>query len=192
MFLGTSLTAGFGLEDPGAAYPALIQERVTEDGMAYRVDNAGVSGDTSAGGLARLPSILTDPLAVLVVELGANDGLRGQDTEALKSNLTDVVVRTKEAYPEATIVLAGMEAPPNLGPEYTAAFRQVYASVAGALDTELVPFLLDGVAGEREMNQPDGIHPNIEGHRRLAENVWAVLDPVLSDRCSADHACPAT
>jgi len=191
VFLGTSLTAGFGLEDPADAYPAVIESRLREADLGYAVTNAGVSGDTSAGGLARLGSILRDSLAVLVVELGANDGLRGQSVEALRRNLGEIATRTATAYPDATIVLAGMEAPPNLGPEYTGAFRAVYPDLAEERGLALVPFLLDGVAGERAMNQDDGIHPNVEGHRRVAETVWAVLEGILRARCQGDGACEA-
>ena len=189
VFLGTSLTAGYGLEDPAAAYPAVIRDRWTEAGFSYDLVNAGVSGDTSAGGLARLGSILREPLAALVVELGANDGLRGQSVDALRRNLEAIVSQTREAHPDATIVLAGMEAPPNLGPEYTQDFRSVYSDLAAERDLALVPFLLDGVAGERSMNQSDGIHPNPEGHRKLADTVWPVLEEILRDRCAADGAC---
>lgn len=192
VFLGTSLTAGYGLEDPDAAYPARVQERIDAAGMAYVVVNEGVSGDTSAGGLARLEWILRQPLAVLVIELGANDGLRGQSPDALRRNLRDVITRTRLVRPEAGIVIAGMEAPPNLGPEYTAEFRDVFHSLATGEATALVPFLLDGVAGFRELNQSDGIHPTVEGHEAVADNVWAVLEGVLSERCAADAACGST
>lgn len=189
VFLGTSLTAGYGLDEPSDAYPAVVEELWREAGFDYALFNAGVSGDTSAGGLARLGSILTEPLAVLVVELGANDGLRGQRVDALRQNLEGIVARTRSAYPDATIVLAGMEAPPNLGPEYTRDFRAVYSDLSEERGLVLVPFLLEGVAGERSMNQGDGIHPNPEGHRRLAETVWGVLEGVLRDRCEVDGTC---
>ena len=192
VFLGTSLTAGYGLEDPSQAYPALLGGLWTEAGLDYSVANHGVSGDTSAGGLARLGSILRDPVAVLLVELGANDGLRGQSVSALRDNLEAIVTRTRGSQPDATIVLAGMEAPPNLGPEYTRDFRAVYSDLAAEYDLGLVPFLLDGVAGEPAMNQGDGIHPNPEGHEKLAGTVWQVLEGILLDRCADDGACEAS
>jgi len=190
VFLGTSLTAGFGLADPDDAYPAVVQDSIEAAGYAYAVDNAGVSGATSAGGLSQLPSLLNDSLAVLIVELGANDGLRGQDTDALRANLRGVVEQTRAAFPEATIVLGGMEAPPNLGPDYAADFRAVFASLADELDLALIPFLLADVAGERARNQDDGIHPNAEGHQVVAGHVWSVLEPLLASRCARDGACP--
>lgn len=191
MFLGTSLTAGFGLNDPRGAYPAVVQDSIDAAGYGYAVVNAGVSGDTSAGGLSRVPGLLEDSLAVLIVELGANDGLRGHDPGALRANLESVVDRTRKALPDASIVLAGMEAPPNLGPDYTADFRAVFTSLAEDLDLTLIPFLLADVAGDRDRNQDDGIHPNAEGHRVVAGQVWAVLEPLLESRCRKDDACPA-
>jgi acyl-CoA thioesterase-1 len=143
--------------------------------------NAGVSGDTSAGGLRRLDWILREPVDVLVVELGANDGLRGQDPRATGRNLRDIVGATRARYPDAAVVIAGMEAPPNLGEEYTRAFRSVFPDVADDTGAELVPFILDGVAGIPELNQGDGIHPTPEGHRIMARTVWPVLEPILRD-----------
>lgn len=182
VFLGTSLTAGLGLEDPSDAYPALLQGRIDAAGLPFRVVNAGVSGDTSAGGLERLDWLLDQPIAVLVLELGANDGLRGLPPEDLRANLTRIVDRTRNRHPHADIVLAGMQAPPNMGPRYTQAFQQVYRSVAADRGLALVPFLLEGVGGVAEYNQADGIHPNPEGHRRVADNVWEVLEPILRAR----------
>jgi acyl-CoA thioesterase-1 len=168
----------------------VVQDSIDSAGFGYVVVNAGVSGDTSAGGLARMAALLEDSLSVLVIELGANDGLRGQDTEALRANLEAVVARTRDALPGASIMLAGMEAPPNLGPDYTEDFRKVFTSLAEQLDLALIPFLLADVAGERVRNQDDGIHPNAEGHRIVAGHVWSVLEPVLASRCSEDEACP--
>jgi acyl-CoA thioesterase-1 len=178
VFLGTSLTAGYGLE-PDQAYPALIQEKIDSAGLAYRVINAGESGETSAGGLRRLDWLLRQPLAVLVIELGANDGLRGQDVDAMRANLQAIVDRTRAAHPDAAIVLAGMESPPNMGRQYTSAFRAVFPALARANDLTLIPFLLDGVAAVPELNQPDGIHPTAEGQRMVAETVWRYLAEVL-------------
>jgi acyl-CoA thioesterase-1 len=143
--------------------------------------NAGVSGDTSAGGLRRLAWVLREPLDVLVVELGANDGLRGQDPVATKENLEAIVSETRARYPEAAVVIAGMEAPPNLGEDYTRQFRSVFPAVAEESGAELVPFILAGVAGVRGLNQDDGIHPTPEGHLLMARNVWPTLAPLLRD-----------
>jgi acyl-CoA thioesterase-1 len=143
--------------------------------------NAGVSGDTSAGGLRRLDWILREPLDVLVVELGANDGLRGQNPDATRKNLEAIVSGTRARYPEAAVVIAGMEAPTNLGEEYTLRFRSVFPAVARETSASLVPFILEGVAGVPELNQDDGIHPTPEGHLLMARNVWPVLVPLLRD-----------
>lgn len=179
VFLGTSLTAGYGLSDESARYTARIQARADSAGLPVRVDNAGVSGDTSAGGLRRLDWLLETPLDVLVVELGANDGLRGRDPDAMEDNLREIVRRTREAWPDARVVLVGMEAPSNMGPRYTEAFRSVFPRLAEELDVALVPFLLEGVAGVPELNQDDRIHPTAEGHGRMARTVWDVLGPIL-------------
>jgi acyl-CoA thioesterase-1 len=179
VFLGTSLTAGFGLADPTQAYPALLQDRIDEQGLSFRAVNAGVSGDTSAGGLRRLAWLLQEPLSVLVLELGANDGLRGLSVDELRANLRAAIEETRTRYPDAAVVVVGMEAPPNLGSRYADAFRGVFPDVADAFDAALVPFLLEGVAGVPEMNQDDRIHPNPAGHRRVADNVWQILEPVL-------------
>ncbi len=181
VFLGTSLTAGLGLPADEDTYVARVAELADSAGTPIRAVNAGVSGETSAGGLRRLDWVLREPLDVLVLELGANDGLRGQDPFALADNLTQIVRRTRARYPEARIVLAGMEAPPNLGLMYTGAFHQVYPTVASSEGTALIPFLLDGVAGIPALNQSDGIHPTPEGHRLLARNVWTVLGPLLTE-----------
>lgn len=179
VFLGTSLTAGFGLSRDEDTYVSRLVELADSAGVPFRAVNAGVSGETSAGGLRRLDWALREALDVLVVELGANDGLRGQDPAALESNLTQIVRRARARYPGITVVLAGMEAPPNLGPLYTQAFREVFPRVATAEGTELVPFLLDGVAGVPELNQSDRIHPTAEGHRIVAAVAWPVLEDVL-------------
>lgn len=179
LFVGTSLTAGYGL-DPADAFPALIQARIDETGLRYRVVNAGVSGETSAGALRRLDWLLKQPVAVLVVETGANDGLRGQDPDATRANLEGILERATRQVPPPRIVLLGMEAPPNYGEEYRRRFRAIYPEVAKRNRTALVPFLLDGVAGVTSLNQADGIHPTAEGHRRIAETVWSVLRPILS------------
>jgi acyl-CoA thioesterase-1 len=179
LFLGTSLTAGLGL-DPSQAYPARIEERVRAEGLAYRVVNAGVSGETSAAARRRLDWLLKQPVAVLVIETGANDGLRGQDPAATRAEIQAMIDRARQATPPPRIVLIGMQAPPNLGREYTQAFRAIYPELARANGTSLVPFLLDGVAGQPRLNQADGIHPTAEGQRRLADNVWPHLRPLLA------------
>ena len=191
VFIGTSLTAGYGLDDPDLAYPALLGRHLSDSGDACRVVNAGVSGDTSAGGRARLGQLLDShgpSLAVLVVELGANDGLRGQSHEAMYDNLTWMVRETRRRYPEAGIVVAGMEAPTNLGPVYTEPFRDVFTRVAEENDAPLIPFLLEGVAAVPELNQADGIHPNERGHEAVAEHVWSLLGDYLGTRCAMEGA----
>lgn len=179
VFLGDSLTAGLGL-DATKSYPALLQARLTREGYDYEVVNAGVSGDTSAGGLRRLDWVLDRRVRVLVVALGGNDGLRGLAPGELRRNLEAIVERGARAG--AVVILAGMEAPPNNGPEYTAAFREVYAEVARARRLPFIPFLLHGVAGDAAMNQGDGIHPNERGAAAVADTVWRTLQPVLAKR----------
>lgn len=181
VFLGTSLTAGLGLARDEDTYVARIEEMADSAGTPIRAVNAGVSGETSAGGLRRLDWILRDPLDALVVELGANDGLRGLGPLQLSENLVEIARRTRTRYPDARIVIAGMEAPPNLGARYTDAFRAVFDSVAEEADALLIPFLLDGVAAVPELNQGDGIHPTAEGHRIMAENAWDVLGPLFRE-----------
>ena len=180
VFAGTSLTAGFGLSDPSLAYPTLIQRRLDSLGLDYRVVNAGVSGETSAGLLRRIEWILgRGPVAVLVIETGANDGLRGQDPDSIEANIQAIIDSARRRDPPPAIVLAGMEALPNLGPAYTRRFREIYPELARENKVALVPFLLAGVAGIDSLNQGDGIHPTPEGQRIVAENVWDVLRPVL-------------
>jgi acyl-CoA thioesterase-1 len=181
VILGDSLTAGLGL-DPEQAFPALIQERVDASSLDFEVVNAGVSGDTSAGGLRRLDWALDGAVQVLVVALGGNDGLRGLPPEDLRENLRTIIERAQSRG--ISVVLAGMEAPPNLGAEYTNAFRGVYRELAREYDLVLVPFLLDGVAGISDLNQRDGIHPNAEGARIIAGHVWAAVSPLLGGAAS--------
>jgi len=179
VFLGTSLTAGLGLARAEETYVARIDAIADSVGRPIRTVNAGVSGDTSAGGLSRLDWILREPLDILVVELGANDGLRGQDPDALEANLVSVIEQTRERYPEARFVVAGMQAPPNLGPSYTSRFQDVFPEVAASTGAALVPFLLEGVAGVPELNQGDGIHPTPVGHDMMAHTVWTALAPLV-------------
>jgi acyl-CoA thioesterase-1 len=174
--LGDSLTAGYGL-DKAQSFPALLQQHLDEAGYRYEVVNAGVSGDTSAGGLRRLDWALDGNVRVLVLELGANDGLRGLPVEEMKRNLGEIITRAKSRG--IVVILAGMEAPPNYGPAYTAAFRQAFRDLATEHGIPLIPFLLDGVAGDRALNIADGMHPNPEGARILERTVWRALEPVL-------------
>ena len=183
LFLGNSLTAGYGLS-PDEAYPALLQARIDSLKWSVTIINAGVSGDTSAGGLTRLAWQLENPPDVLVVALGANDGLRGLPPTMTKSNLTQIIRQAREANPNVSILIAGMQVPPNLGPIFQEEFREVFPSVADELDTELIPFLLEGVGGVTDLNQSDGIHPNASGQQRLADTVWEALAPVLQERIS--------
>jgi acyl-CoA thioesterase-1 len=176
VFLGDSLTAGLGLS-ADQAYPSLLQQRLKEEGLPYEVVNAGVSGDTSAGGLSRLDWSLEGNVKVLVVALGGNDALRGLPTEELKKNLAEIIRRARARH--ITVVLAGMEAPPNYGRDYAVAFHHVYTSLAAECHVPLVPFLLQGVGGVARLNQRDGIHPTAEGARILADNVWSTLGPIV-------------
>ncbi len=184
VFLGNSLTAGYGLT-LDEAYPALIQQKLDSAGYRYRVVNAGVSGETSAGGLRRIDWLLRQPITVLVLALGANDALRGHDLDNTRANLQAILDRTRAAYPDVSIVIAGMQAPPNLGSDYTDRFRTMFIDLARENDAALIPFLLEGVAAVPELNQPDGIHPTAEGQKILAENVWRTLEPVLRERTAA-------
>lgn len=176
VFLGDSLTAGLGLPREQAA-PSLIQERLIAEGYTYDVINAGVSGDTSAGGLSRLDWSLEGDVEILVIELGANDGLRGLPVSQLKRNLGEIVTRAKQR--DITVILTGMEAPPNYGLAYTSEFRRVFRELADEHDAVFVPFFLEGVAGIASLNNSDGIHPNAAGARVVAETLWRALEPVL-------------
>ena len=178
LFVGTSLTAGYGL-DPSEAYPALIQEKIEAAGLRYRVVNAGVSGETSAGARRRIDWLLAQPVAVLVVETGANDGLRGIDPQDARANIQAIFDRAKKQAPPPRLMLIGMAAPPNLGSRYARAFGAIYPELAKENGAVLVPFLLEGVAGIPRLNLPDGVHPTPEGHRMMAETVWKYLQPML-------------
>jgi acyl-CoA thioesterase-1 len=178
VFLGDSLTAGFGVER-SEAFPALVAEKIRAAGLPFEVENAGLSGDTSAGGLRRIDWLLQRPIDVLVVELGANDGLRGLDLKSMKANLQAIIDKAKAKNPSVKIVLAGMQVPPNLGAEYASGFQRVFNELAHENNAVLIPFLLDGVGGHRELNQADLIHPNPAGHRIVADLVWRTLEPIL-------------
>ncbi|HKQ89568.1 MAG TPA: arylesterase [Blastocatellia bacterium] len=174
---GDSLTAGFGLHND-YAFPTLLQRKLDEKGHHFRVINAGMAGDTSAGGVNRIDWALEEgSVKFLILELGGNDGLRGLPVAEMKKNLAEIIERAQAR--EVTVVLAGMEAPPNMGEEYTGEFRQVFPDLAKKYKLTLIPFVLEGVAGNREMNQPDGIHPNVAGEKVMTENVWRELEPLL-------------
>jgi acyl-CoA thioesterase-1 len=178
VFLGDSLTAGLGVQ-LAEAFPALIAEKIRAAGLPFDVENAGLSGDTSAGGLRRIDWLLQRRIDVLVIELGANDGLRGQQLKSMKANLQAIIDKTKAKNPQVKVVLAGMEVPPNLGAEYASGFEKVYAELARENNAVLIPFLLEGVGGHRELNQQDLIHPSAAGHRIVADLVWRTLEPIL-------------
>ena len=178
LFLGDSITAGNGLE-LAQAFPALIQEKIKAKSWRFKVVNAGQSGDTSAGALARLDWLLKNRVEVLVLELGGNDGLRGLPVEGTRKNLQSIIDRTKEKYPEAKIIIAGMKVPPNMGREYGDKFEAVFADLARKNKAPLIPFVLEGVGGVPELNLPDGIHPTAKGQQIVAANVWKTLEPVL-------------
>lgn len=178
VFFGNSLTAGYGL-DPSEAFPAVIQEKIDSLHLPYKVVNAGLSGETTAGGKGRIDWLLQQPLDVFVLELGGNDGLRGIPVSETGKNLQEIIDRVKAKYPQARILLAGMQVPPNMGSKYAGEFRAVFRSLADKNKIPLVPFLLEGVGGVPELNQPDGIHPTARGHEIVANNVWEVLRGML-------------
>ena len=178
VFLGTSLTAGLGVE-PDEAYPALIQQKIDSAGLPFEVVNAGVSGETSAGALRRTDWLLRQPIDVLVLETGANDGLRALNVDSTKANIQSIISKVMASKPATRIMLVQMEAPPNLGMRYTTGFRAMFPELARANDVVLLPFLLDGVAGVQSMNQGDGIHPSPEGALKVAENLWPALEREL-------------
>ena len=183
LFLGNSITAGYGLE-PAQSYPALIQDKIDAKKWPYRIVNAGQSGDTSAGGLNRMDWLLRSRVDVLILELGGNDGLRGLPPETTRQNLQAIIERTRKKYPQATIILAGMKVPPNMGADYAKKFATIYAELAKKNNALLIPFVLENVGGARELNLPDGIHPTAKGQEIVAANVWKVLEPVLQSLTS--------
>jgi acyl-CoA thioesterase-1 len=180
VFFGDSLTAGYGLDDPAAqGYPALIQKKVDAAKLPWRTVNAGLSGETSAGGLRRIDWILRQPIDVFVLALGANDGLRGVDPAVTRDNLQKILDRVRAKYPRTQLVLAGMKMPPAMGGDFTRAFDGMFPELAEKNGATLIPFLIDGVGGDPRLNQPDRIHPTAAGQEIVAENVWAVLRKVL-------------
>ena len=178
VFFGNSLTAGYGLS-PSQAFPAIVQKKIDSLGLPYQVVNAGVSGETSSGGKTRIDWILKQPVDIFVLELGANDGLRGIPLSATRKNLQDIVDKVKAKNPDTKLLFAGMQIPPNMGQTYTTEFRNIYTELAEKNKMTLIPFLLEGVGGEPELNQEDGIHPTPEGHRIVAANLWRELERLL-------------
>lgn len=189
VILGDSIAAGSGV-DPSEAFPSLLQTRVDEKKLPFEVVNAGLSGDTTAGGVRRLPWLLRRPMDVLVIELGGNDGLRGISPEETRGNLEKIIRLAREKYPEVRIILAGMQMPTNMGDDYNAKFRELFPKLAKEQKTELIPFLLEGVGGKADLNLPDRIHPNPEGHKIVATNVWNVLERVLKEISQATPRGP--
>lgn len=181
LFYGNSLTAGYGIE-PSQAFPALIGARLDSAGYHYKVVNAGLSGETTAGGKSRIGWVLRQPVDIFVLELGGNDGLRGIPLKSTKQNLQAIIDTVRAKSPQARIVIAGMQIPPNMGPEYTSRFRAIYKELATENKAVLIPFLLEGVGGIRRLNLPDGIHPTPEGHKIVANNVWQVLKLLVEEK----------
>jgi len=179
LFFGDSITAGYGRQTE-QAFPALIQQKIDSLDLNYNVVNAGLSGETTAGGLRRVDWILQQHVDIFVLELGGNDGLRGIDPQSSKENLQGIIDKVEQKYPDAKIVLTGMQAPPNLGDLYTEEFRGIFFELAEQNDVIFMPFILEEVAGNPELNLPDGIHPTAEGHQVVADNLWNVLRPLIS------------
>lgn len=178
LFFGDSLTAGYGL-NPEEAFPAVVERMMKKEGVAVQSINAGLSGETSAGGLTRIDWILRQPIDVFVLELGGNDGLRGLPIAETRKNLQTIIHKVKEKYPKCKVVLAGMMVPPNMGKEYSTQFRSVFSDLAKKNNTLLIPFLLDGVGGVEQLNQADGIHPTAEGHSIIGKNLTKILLPLV-------------
>jgi acyl-CoA thioesterase-1 len=178
LFYGDSLTAGYGLSTE-EAFPALVEKRLKDGGKQYKVINAGLSGETSAGGLTRLDWVLRQPIDIFVLELGANDGLRGLPLEQTQKNLQAIIDKVSSKYPNVKVVIAGMLVPPNMGPDYTEKFRKIFPALARKNNATLIPFLLQDVAGNEKLNIADGIHPNVEGHKIVADNVLKAIQGIL-------------
>lgn len=181
LIFGNSLTAGYGLDDPTDGFAGLIQRKLEELELPYEVINGGISGETSSDGKGRIKWMMRQPVDIFVLELGANDGLRGINPGATHDNLQFILQSVKESYPDAKLLVTGMEAPPNMGEAYTQDFRSIYPKLAEDNGAVLMPFLLDGVAGEPELNQSDAIHPTAEGHQIVAENLWAILKDMIEE-----------
>jgi len=179
VILGDSITAGFGLDDPNQAYPAILQQKIDAAGLPYTVANAGLSGDTTAGGLRRVDWALGEGAEVLIIALGGNDGLRGLSPKQTEENLLGIIKKARAKSPGITVIIAGMQMPENMGREFVDKFSAVFPRVAQEAGVTLLPFLLEGVGGVPELNQADMIHPTPEGQKKVAENVWKVLEKVL-------------
>ncbi|WP_232734710.1 arylesterase [Polaribacter sp. ALD11] len=179
VFFGDSLTAGYGLTDVTDAFPGIIQHKIDSLQLDYSIVNSGVSGETTSGGKNRIDWVLNEKPSIFVLELGANDGLRGVPLKQTKENLQAIITAVKNKYPTTKIVLAGMQIPPNMGQDYTSEFKNIFPALAKKNEVYLIPFLLENVGGTAALNQSDGIHPTKEGHQILAKNVWAVLAPLL-------------
>jgi acyl-CoA thioesterase-1 len=178
LFFGNSLTAGYGI-DQEDAFAGLVQKRIDSLNLNYKVINGGLSGETTAGGLSRLDWFLEDQPEIFILELGGNDGLRGIQLSETKSNLNAIIDKVREKYPQTKIILAGMQIPPNMGQEYTKEFQEIYPAVAKEKNVTLIPFLLEGVAGNPDLNLPDGIHPTEEGHQIVFETVWPFIQSII-------------
>lgn len=178
LFFGNSLTAGYGL-DPVEAFPALIQIKIDSLKLPYKVINGGLSGETTSGGKTRIDWLLRQKIDVFILELGANDGLRGIPVKETKQNLQAIIDQVKSKYPDVKLVLAGMHVPPNMGAAYAKEFHAIYSDIARKNQMTLIPFLLEGVGGNPELNQGDGIHPTAEGHKIVADEVWKYIQPIL-------------
>ena len=181
LFFGNSLTAGYGLDSPTDAFPGLIQKKIDSLNLPYTCINAGLSGETSAGGNERIDWLLKNPVDIFILELGANDGLRGVSPSTTFNNLSSIVEKVKKAYPSCQLVLAGMLVPPNVGKSYYEDFKEIFPRLSEKYDMKLIPFLLQDVAGNSNLNQGDGIHPTQEGQIIVTENVWKVLSPLLDN-----------
>ncbi|HYF67833.1 MAG TPA: arylesterase [Ohtaekwangia sp.] len=180
LFFGDSLTAGYGLSTE-EAFPSLVGKKLNEKGNAVKIINAGLSGETSAGGLSRIDWVLRQPIDIFVLELGPNDGLRGLPLDQTVKNLQAIIDKVKAKYPKVKVVIAGMMVPPNLGPDYSENFKKIYPELARKNNAALIPFLLQDVAGKEKFNLADGIHPNVEGHKIVAGNVFDVIAPILEN-----------
>ena len=187
LFFGDSITAGYGVGEKNA-FPAFVQQKIDSLDWNFKAVNGGSSGETSAGGLSRIDWMLRQPISVFVLELGGNDGLRGIDLDATKKNLQKIIDRVEAKYPDAEIVITGMQVPPNLGPEYTSNFKGIYPELAEENNAELIPYFLDDLGGDSELMQTDGIHPTEAGHRLLAEKTWKVLKPILQSKKTDTHS----
>lgn len=187
LFFGDSITAGYGVGED-YAFPKRVQQKIDSLGWNFKAVNGGLSGETSAGGLSRIDWMLRQPISVFVLELGGNDGLRGIDLDATRQNLQLIIDKVESKYPNVSIVITGMQVPPNLGPEYTRKFKDIYPQLAKANNAELIPYFLDELGGDSDLMQSDGIHPTEAGHKVLAEKTWEVLKPILINKRTDNHS----